>query len=176
MIGPGELKWVLVSLRLVTGPYVWVKTLLSQLSFSFPPESVDNCPSNCYGNGDCISGTCHCFLGFLGPDCGRGEMSAPHKGFQCHSRALRAAQAPCLRASAELQATSWPPQKGSPRLFFRRPERVVCRQSHGCTGRHYPHLRDAGGQGGWAFTGAATVHFMSSRQGSGSGVDFPLEK
>ncbi|ETE57342.1 Teneurin-4, partial [Ophiophagus hannah] len=26
---------------------------------------------NCYGNGDCISGTCHCFLGFLGPDCGR---------------------------------------------------------------------------------------------------------
>uniref|UniRef100_A0ABK0LVP4 Teneurin transmembrane protein 4 n=1 Tax=Rattus norvegicus TaxID=10116 RepID=A0ABK0LVP4_RAT len=34
-------------------------------------ESVENCPSNCYGNGDCISGTCHCFLGFLGPDCGR---------------------------------------------------------------------------------------------------------
>ncbi|KAM5223725.1 teneurin-4 isoform 13-T14 [Hipposideros larvatus] len=34
-------------------------------------ESVDNCPSNCYGNGDCISGICHCFLGFLGPDCGR---------------------------------------------------------------------------------------------------------
>uniref|UniRef100_A0A8C0FYJ9 Teneurin-4 n=1 Tax=Bubo bubo TaxID=30461 RepID=A0A8C0FYJ9_BUBBB len=34
-------------------------------------ESVDNCPSNCYGNGDCVSGTCHCFLGFLGPDCGR---------------------------------------------------------------------------------------------------------
>ncbi|XP_032075594.1 teneurin-4-like [Thamnophis elegans] len=34
-------------------------------------ESVENCPSNCYGNGDCVSGTCHCFLGFLGPDCGR---------------------------------------------------------------------------------------------------------
>ncbi|KAG2457049.1 TEN4 protein, partial [Polypterus senegalus] len=34
-------------------------------------ESVDECPSNCYGNGDCVSGTCHCFLGFLGPDCGR---------------------------------------------------------------------------------------------------------
>ena len=42
-----------------------------------PAESVDNCPSNCYGNGDCISGTCHCFLGFLGPDCGRGERPAP---------------------------------------------------------------------------------------------------
>ncbi|KAJ7422847.1 hypothetical protein WISP_36392 [Willisornis vidua] len=38
-------------------------------------ESVDNCPSNCYGNGDCVSGTCHCFLGFLGPDCGRAECS-----------------------------------------------------------------------------------------------------
>lgn len=37
---------------------------------------MDNCPSNCYGNGDCISGTCHCFLGFLGPDCGRGETGA----------------------------------------------------------------------------------------------------
>lgn len=34
---------------------------------------MDNCPSNCYGNGDCVSGTCHCFLGFLGPDCGRGR-------------------------------------------------------------------------------------------------------
>lgn len=41
--------------------------------FSSFPESVDNCPSNCYGNGDCVSGTCHCFLGFLGPDCGRGR-------------------------------------------------------------------------------------------------------
>uniref|UniRef100_A0A8W4FCH5 Teneurin-4 n=1 Tax=Sus scrofa TaxID=9823 RepID=A0A8W4FCH5_PIG len=39
--------------------------------FTTAIESVDNCPSNCYGNGDCISGTCHCFLGFLGPDCGR---------------------------------------------------------------------------------------------------------
>ncbi|XP_053702801.1 teneurin-4 isoform X2 [Synchiropus splendidus] len=34
-------------------------------------ESVDNCPSNCFGNGDCVAGTCRCFLGFLGPDCGR---------------------------------------------------------------------------------------------------------
>ncbi|XP_069496010.1 teneurin-4 isoform X4 [Ambystoma mexicanum] len=34
-------------------------------------ESVDDCPSNCYGNGECVSGSCHCFLGFLGPDCGR---------------------------------------------------------------------------------------------------------
>ncbi|KAL2096650.1 hypothetical protein ACEWY4_008798 [Coilia grayii] len=35
------------------------------------PHSIEDCPSNCYGNGDCIAGTCHCFLGFRGPDCGR---------------------------------------------------------------------------------------------------------
>lgn len=59
---------------LIPRPSVWVKKFLfSTLSLFPPPESVDNCPSNCYGNGDCISGTCHCFLGFLGPDCGRGE-------------------------------------------------------------------------------------------------------
>ncbi|XP_075956964.1 teneurin-4 isoform X5 [Anarhichas minor] len=34
-------------------------------------DSVDDCPSNCFGNGDCVAGTCHCFLGFKGPDCGR---------------------------------------------------------------------------------------------------------
>uniref|UniRef100_A0A6I8PGC2 Teneurin transmembrane protein 4 n=1 Tax=Ornithorhynchus anatinus TaxID=9258 RepID=A0A6I8PGC2_ORNAN len=36
-----------------------------------PIESADDCPSDCFGNGDCVSGTCRCFLGFLGPDCGR---------------------------------------------------------------------------------------------------------
>ncbi|XP_023817817.1 teneurin-4 isoform X1 [Oryzias latipes] len=36
-----------------------------------PIDSIDDCPSNCFGNGDCIAGTCHCFLGFKGPDCGR---------------------------------------------------------------------------------------------------------
>uniref|UniRef100_A0A8C5EPA1 Teneurin-4 n=1 Tax=Gouania willdenowi TaxID=441366 RepID=A0A8C5EPA1_GOUWI len=30
-------------------------------------ESIDDCPSNCFGNGDCVSGTCRCFLGFKGP-------------------------------------------------------------------------------------------------------------
>lgn len=40
-------------------------------------DSIDDCPSNCFGNGDCVAGTCHCFLGFKGPDCGRGE-SLPH--------------------------------------------------------------------------------------------------
>lgn len=65
----------------IPGPSVWVKKPLFAALFLFSPtESVDNCPSNCYGNGDCISGTCHCFLGFLGPDCGRGESPAPPRG------------------------------------------------------------------------------------------------
>lgn len=44
------------------------------LSF-FPPDTLTECPHNCHGNGDCRSGTCHCFPGFLGPDCSRGMLS-----------------------------------------------------------------------------------------------------
>nr|XP_032827140.1 teneurin-3-like isoform X4 [Petromyzon marinus] len=33
--------------------------------------AVDECPSNCNGNGECVAGICHCFPGFLGPDCSR---------------------------------------------------------------------------------------------------------
>lgn len=62
-----------LTLGSVAGSHLHFQSSLSSL-----PESVDNCPSNCYGNGDCISGTCHCFLGFLGPDCGRGKHSHEH--------------------------------------------------------------------------------------------------
>uniref|UniRef100_A0A8C2HQ04 Teneurin-3 n=1 Tax=Cyprinus carpio TaxID=7962 RepID=A0A8C2HQ04_CYPCA len=34
-------------------------------------DTLTECPHNCHGNGDCRSGTCHCFPGFLGPDCAR---------------------------------------------------------------------------------------------------------
>ncbi|CAM4720009.1 teneurin-1 isoform X1 [Lepidochelys kempii] len=34
-------------------------------------EIMDGCSTNCNGNGECISGHCHCFPGFLGPDCAR---------------------------------------------------------------------------------------------------------
>uniref|UniRef100_A0A8D0H4F4 Teneurin-1 n=1 Tax=Sphenodon punctatus TaxID=8508 RepID=A0A8D0H4F4_SPHPU len=34
-------------------------------------EFMDDCSTNCNGNGECISGHCHCFPGFLGPDCAR---------------------------------------------------------------------------------------------------------
>ncbi|XP_048839478.1 teneurin-1 isoform X1 [Brienomyrus brachyistius] len=34
-------------------------------------ETMDGCSTNCNGNGECVSGHCHCFPGFLGPDCGK---------------------------------------------------------------------------------------------------------
>lgn len=34
---------------------------------------MDDCSTNCNGNGECISGHCHCFPGFLGPDCAKGN-------------------------------------------------------------------------------------------------------
>ncbi|XP_032052244.1 teneurin-1 isoform X5 [Aythya fuligula] len=34
-------------------------------------EVLDDCSTNCNGNGECISGHCHCFPGFLGPDCAK---------------------------------------------------------------------------------------------------------
>ncbi|XP_041112039.1 teneurin-1-like isoform X2 [Polyodon spathula] len=37
-------------------------------------ETMDDCSTNCNGNGECISGHCHCFPGFLGPDCARGSL------------------------------------------------------------------------------------------------------
>lgn len=47
-------------------------SLSFSLSFS-QSESIMECPQNCHGNGDCLSGICHCFPGFLGPDCSRGK-------------------------------------------------------------------------------------------------------
>ncbi|XP_076993714.1 teneurin-2 isoform X6 [Tamandua tetradactyla] len=34
-------------------------------------DSVQDCPRNCHGNGECVSGMCHCFPGFLGADCAK---------------------------------------------------------------------------------------------------------
>uniref|UniRef100_A0AAR2K6H4 Teneurin transmembrane protein 3 n=1 Tax=Pygocentrus nattereri TaxID=42514 RepID=A0AAR2K6H4_PYGNA len=34
-------------------------------------ESVMECPHSCNGNGECVSGSCRCFPGFLGPYCSR---------------------------------------------------------------------------------------------------------
>ncbi|XP_031805277.1 teneurin-2 isoform X4 [Sarcophilus harrisii] len=34
-------------------------------------DSVQDCPRNCHGNGECVSGVCHCFPGFHGADCAK---------------------------------------------------------------------------------------------------------
>ncbi|CAB1316842.1 unnamed protein product, partial [Coregonus sp. 'balchen'] len=34
-------------------------------------DSVQECPQNCHGNGECMSGVCHCFPGFHGMDCAK---------------------------------------------------------------------------------------------------------
>ncbi|KAK3555190.1 hypothetical protein QTP86_010028 [Hemibagrus guttatus] len=34
-------------------------------------DSVQECPQNCHGNGECTSGVCHCFPGFHGMDCSK---------------------------------------------------------------------------------------------------------
>ncbi|XP_069052190.1 teneurin-2 isoform X2 [Lepisosteus oculatus] len=36
-------------------------------------DSVQECPRNCHGNGECVSGVCHCFPGFHGTDCSKGR-------------------------------------------------------------------------------------------------------
>ncbi|TWW55216.1 Teneurin-1, partial [Takifugu flavidus] len=41
------------------------------LLHSTPIDSMDGCSSDCNGNGECVAGHCHCFPGFLGPDCAK---------------------------------------------------------------------------------------------------------
>ncbi|XP_064191130.1 teneurin-3 isoform X3 [Anguilla rostrata] len=49
-------------------------------------DSIMECPHNCHGNGDCLSGTCHCFPGFLGPDCSRAACPVLCSGNGQYSR------------------------------------------------------------------------------------------
>ncbi|KPP80211.1 teneurin-3-like [Scleropages formosus] len=49
-------------------------------------ESIMECPYNCHGNGECLSGTCHCFPGFLGPDCSRAACPVLCSGNGQYSR------------------------------------------------------------------------------------------
>lgn len=121
-------------------PTVWVGSLCLQLLFLFSPtESVDNCPSNCYGNGDCISGTCHCFLGFLGPDCGRGESPAPPRG--------PASPNPPGQGGQKFRPAP-PLAKGSQGPGRREPWREVCRQSPVPVMLSKTHAGRSGGKGG----------------------------
>uniref|UniRef100_A0A672Y236 Teneurin transmembrane protein 3 n=1 Tax=Sphaeramia orbicularis TaxID=375764 RepID=A0A672Y236_9TELE len=49
-------------------------------------ESIMECPQNCHGNGECLSGICHCFPGFLGPDCSRAACPVLCSGNGQYSR------------------------------------------------------------------------------------------
>ncbi|GMP45085.1 hypothetical protein CsSME_00013738 [Camellia sinensis var. sinensis] len=42
-----------------------------ELCSTDPVSESRQCPNSCNFNGDCIDGTCNCFLGFHGPDCSK---------------------------------------------------------------------------------------------------------
>ncbi|XP_013877523.1 teneurin-1 [Austrofundulus limnaeus] len=47
------------------------RNLEQVLLHSMPIDSMDGCSTDCNGNGECVAGHCHCFAGFLGPDCAK---------------------------------------------------------------------------------------------------------
>lgn len=58
---------------------------LSLSHFVFFADSVQECPRNCHGNGECNSGVCHCFPGFHGMDCSKG-ISCMQMCFFCRKK------------------------------------------------------------------------------------------
>ncbi|XP_060740656.1 teneurin-3 isoform X1 [Tachysurus vachellii] len=49
-------------------------------------DSLTECPHNCYGNGECVSGSCRCFPGFLGPHCSQAACPVLCSGNGDYSR------------------------------------------------------------------------------------------
>ncbi|XP_042274855.1 teneurin-1 isoform X1 [Thunnus thynnus] len=47
------------------------RNLEQVLLHSTPIDTMDGCSTDCNGNGECVAGHCHCFAGFLGPDCAK---------------------------------------------------------------------------------------------------------
>ncbi len=47
-------------------------------------ETTDGCSTNCNGNGECVAGHCHCFTGFLGPDCSKGTSDGNYTHHHNH--------------------------------------------------------------------------------------------
>ncbi|KAG5263703.1 hypothetical protein AALO_G00267690 [Alosa alosa] len=45
------------------------KKMETVLILSTPIDTMDGCSTSCNGNGECVAGHCHCFPGFLGPNC-----------------------------------------------------------------------------------------------------------
>lgn len=61
-----------------------VITAISQTSVLPFTDSVQECPRNCHGNGECVSGVCHCFPGFHGMDCSKGRRPSNLHADLCH--------------------------------------------------------------------------------------------
>lgn len=79
----GKLHHVALNVGVFPFPYNHMKCSVSLLRPPCPlcfdqSESIMECPQNCHGNGDCLSGICNCFPGFLGPDCSRGTITHTH--------------------------------------------------------------------------------------------------
>ncbi|XP_029439692.1 teneurin-2 [Rhinatrema bivittatum] len=49
-------------------------------------DSVQDCPRSCHGNGECVSGVCHCFPGFHGADCAKAACPVLCSGNGQYSR------------------------------------------------------------------------------------------
>ncbi|XP_019739458.1 teneurin-1 [Hippocampus comes] len=47
------------------------RNLEQVLLHSTPIETMDGCSKGCNGNGECVAGRCHCFAGFMGPNCAK---------------------------------------------------------------------------------------------------------
>lgn len=48
-----------------------------ELCSTGPVSLSGQCSNSCNFNGDCVSGECHCFLGFHGHDCSKSELQDP---------------------------------------------------------------------------------------------------
>jgi hypothetical protein len=53
-------EWVFIRL-LNKNTYMYI--------YFFLDNVMSECPSDCYGHGDCVDGNCRCFAGFAGWDC-----------------------------------------------------------------------------------------------------------
>lgn len=68
-------KWYIEEFYISFNVTTWW-AINSSTASSALADSVTECSHNCYGNGECVAGSCHCFPGFIGPYCSRGNYPA----------------------------------------------------------------------------------------------------
>ncbi|XP_061642682.1 teneurin-1 isoform X2 [Phyllopteryx taeniolatus] len=56
------------------------RNLEQVLLHSTPIDTMDGCSKGCNGNGECVAGRCHCFAGFMGPNCAKVDCVDPQCG------------------------------------------------------------------------------------------------